>query len=142
PPPTAPLFPSTTLFRSPHRSLNNWPWLAPRIPIRYAQIAIYMIPGLRIQAVVPTQGRVVVMSAGVYQVVLLLVVQQVRIGRAAVEAELHRGHTGQPEAMTKLFNVLTDDAQVFGNQWEVGQGFKTGREKTVTRARHPVSVRR
>ena len=74
------------------------------------------MPGTVIQAAVPSQCGVVIVGAGVDKIPGLVVVKQMRIVWAAVEAKLHHRHPWQSEAMTKFFHIVADDAEIFGHQ--------------------------
>ena len=79
-------------------------------------------------AVEPTNGRVVVVRARISHNVPVIVMRQIDILRVAAECELQDSHARKSEIVTELFDIRRDDAEIFGNNWQLAQRLANRRE--------------
>ncbi len=95
-----------------------------------------------VEASVPPQGGVIVVGPGIHKIPGLVVMQQVWIVGAAVEAKLHHGHSRQPEPFSEVFHIVADNAEVFGHQRQIRKPLEAGLQKMVGGPGNPVAVPR
>ena len=71
------------------------------------------------QGRVPTDGRIVVVSARIHDAVVYVVLRQVGVLRLDVlEADLQQLHAGKTQLVAQLLDVRRDEPQVFGQEWQ------------------------
>src|SRR6476620_2982571 len=93
--------------------------------------------GLRVK---PTDGRVVVVRAGVRDAVVYIVVRQIVIFRVTAERELQDSHARKPERIAKLLDVGCDDAEVFSPKGKLAELAFQCFEKIVSGDVDPAAV--
>ena len=77
----------------------------------------------------PARGRIVIVSAGVDNHIAMIVVRQVVILRITAECKLQNAHAGKTTIVSQSFNIRSDHAQVFSDDWQLTQRLTDGNEQ-------------
>jgi alpha-D-ribose 1-methylphosphonate 5-triphosphate synthase subunit PhnG len=92
------------------------------------------LSGVLRQRFKPAPSGVIVVRSRVGDGVRDVVVGEMRITRIGIETELEHPDTRQFELITKRNNVGSDNAEVFGNEWQVTQLRPNGLEESSATA--------
>src|SRR5579871_95905 len=88
----------------------------------------------------PTQGRVVVVGAGVHHSVRHEAMWKIEMAAPARETELQDSHSRHTVVLAQLINLRCDQAKVFCDEWQVSEDFLQPMEELVSGRFHPHSV--
>src|ERR1044071_7252712 len=91
-------------------------------------------------AIEPTHRRVVVVSTGIDDNVLVIIVRQVDIFRVTAKSELQDAHAGKSKVVTKLFHVRSNDSQVFSDDRQLPERCPYCREEFPARHFDPTAT--
>ncbi len=102
-----------------------------------SQVVVHHRPGGRVEPLVPAQGGVVVVGAGIDHHQGLMVVAQVGVVRPPAEGELQHLHPRQPERLPQRDHLGGDGAEILGHQRQPPQAGFQDTEQLRPGGRHP-----
>src|SRR5262245_41744054 len=109
--------------------------LALRVDLRAG--ARRILAGITVE---PSNRRVVVMRSRVGYDILVIIVRQIRGCRIAAEGKLQHAHSRKTKVVAQPPDVLSYDAQIFGDDWQFVQRRSDGGEQFPSRHFDPLAA--
>src|SRR5512146_3088809 len=109
--------------------------------VRMAQIGSSKLSSIGGDAALPpTRRSVVIVSSGIDHCVGFEFVRQIDVRACIVEPELHYTHSWDLQAIAQSVYVWGNDAEIFGDEWQIAQLSLQNLEQVFARTRHPSPV--